>query len=77
MTDDDNGEYVTYNKKPSVTPNDIRDRLFGESGAWVPEISPNYNPNTGRIELPNSKPVGVFDSSSNSGVIAKKWIVKD
>ena len=56
----------------------IRDKVIGQNPSnFFPEASPNYNPNTGRIELLNSKPVGMFESSSGSRPIATKWIEKD
>jgi hypothetical protein len=45
---------------------------------FIPELSPNWNPNTGRLESDNRRPVRMFDlGSSNTGHIAKKWIIKD
>ena len=45
-------------------------------GNFIPELSPNYNPNTGMIET-NSRPVRMYETGSGQRPIATKWTVKD
>jgi hypothetical protein len=52
-------------KKP-VSLDDIQKKVFGETpGNVIIELSPDYNPNTGRLET-NGRPVGMFESNSSS-----------
>ena len=43
---------------------------------FIPELSPNYNPNTGVVES-NSRPVRMFESDSGPPRLATRWNIKD
>jgi hypothetical protein len=57
---------------------DLQNKIIQPNrGNFIPELSPDYNPNTGMVET-NYRPVRMIeDDPANKGIIAKKWIVKD
>ncbi len=58
---------------------EVRDKIIEPNRSnFIPELSPDWNPNTGTLET-ESRPVGMIDTGSNSNpsYIAKKWIIKD
>ena len=76
------GEIVKYNDVPSPCDREkyesIRDKVIDKGPSnFIPELSPDYNPKTGMIESDSIRPVRMFDLDSNSGMIAKKWIIKE
>lgn len=55
----------------------IRDSVIPSAPSnYFPELSPNWNPNSGMLES-DSRPVGLYGTESNSGRIANKWMIKD
>ena len=86
MTDSYTREHLKYLASGSSPPCEINKKLLDlqsmivepNKGNFIPELSPNYNPNTGRIEIDGNRPVGMVNNdSANKGRIASKWIIKD
>ena len=78
-------EYVKYLGTDSLTQYEKNKRLLDlqnkiiepNRGNFIPELSPDYNPNTGILET-NYRPVRMTSTdSANAGRIATKWIIKD
>jgi hypothetical protein len=84
MTEREEGKvrYYTPGSLPPCEVNkkllDLQNMIIGPNkGDFIPGLSPNYNPNTGRLEI-NDRHVGMIDiHSANKGRIATKWIIKD
>jgi len=84
MTDDNNDEYIHELIKykgtrpcPDEVMRTIHDKVIDQGQSnFIPEISPNYNPNTGRLES-NSKPVGLYGTESGNRPLATKWTIKE
>jgi hypothetical protein len=79
-------EYVKYlgiGSLPQCEKNerllDLQDKIVEpNTGNFIPELSPDYNPSTGRLESDSHKPVRMISNdSANAGIIATKWIIRD
>lgn len=69
MTD----EYVTYNKKPPVTIDQIRDKVLGsrDDSNFYPELSPQWS-GEGKTLDTNDRPVRMFEPSSGNPTVATR-----
>lgn len=67
------GKRIPY---PHELAKSIRDRIIDQGPSnYIPEISPNYNPNSGMMEY-NSKPVGLYGTeSAGTRPLATKWTI--
>ena len=86
MTDPYTREHLKYLASGSPTQCEVNKKLLDlqnmivepNKGNFIPELSPNFNPNTGRLEMDSRRPVGMIDNNnSKPSYIAKKWIIKD